>query len=751
MATISLSRDQVAELCPECAQKMQLQRVTTLKLHVVDPTSDDAPEFKFYRDDGTEVKVHAGFSDGMCEKFGPDEGLFTRCAEAMAGKVDDEKAFCASLHKFCVGKWPAEKKDHAHAGALSRDELMVQCKKEHPDWTAEQHEAWVEDQMKDYSLRELTDEERQFAENEGEGKWVTMRGRRVFIKKGESAEEALDRSIGKTDGKDGDKGVTPKGKLYDKRPVIMYSKNGKFLPNTAGTLAGAKSAIAEQGKSPVEIRSKGNGIHEVYRGGRPTGMTLHEGTQLTYHEGEFGKSGFRGRGYFQPKAGGPLVQVSGEGTSKTKVHELDDTELHEYSNSIKGIEIFATGTHNGDPYTVEDLDQMVAAAKELDYRPSLKIGHTKDTPGAPSFGWVKNLRRVGEKLYADFEDMHDSVVDAIRKRAYDTCSSEIYFNLKRGGKTFARALKAVALLGAEVPAVANLVPLHKMEFAESGFDGIHAFEQKLDVPTEALFETLSERVAGLINLMKENDMAKNTDQIKALNAQVAEFKAKMNEMMKKKGKMKPEDMDDEEYKQLAAEAQSISDRIAQLESEDQEADSIATLTQQLAEAKAREAKAEADRKELSERVARIENTERVARLGERVKACRVPAYRAGLEALYSYALAHAAETVKIYAKDKDGKDVSTDKALVDIVDGIVSQINADAEKLFKSLAHTGFARREEGASEDASGEVAQRVVEYRSKHPEVKQYEVAMKAVLAADPDLAQRYNAQITGTANPQ
>ena len=132
----------------------------------------------------------------------------------------------------------------------------------------------------------------------------------------------------------------------------------------------------------------------------------------------------------------------------------------QHTNAIRGIEVFAAGTHNGDVYTEADLDEMVRAHGELDFRPALKVGHTKDSPGAPAYGWVRNLRRVGQKLVADFTDMHDSVVDAIRKRAYDRVSSEVYFNLNRGGKKFGRALKAVALLGADVPAVAGLVPLH---------------------------------------------------------------------------------------------------------------------------------------------------------------------------------------------------------------------------------------------------------------------------------------------------
>ncbi len=135
---------------------------------------------------------------------------------------------------------------------------------------------------------------------------------------------------------------------------------------------------------------------------------------------------------------------------------------YEQLESMFGVEIFATGTHNGDKYTEVDIDAMIDAFAALDYIPPLKFGHAKDTPGMPALGWVKNLRRVGEKMLADFTDMPQQVYQAIKDKRYDRVSSEIYWNLTRGEKLYSRALKAVALLGADIPAVAGLKPLHQM-------------------------------------------------------------------------------------------------------------------------------------------------------------------------------------------------------------------------------------------------------------------------------------------------
>jgi hypothetical protein len=47
---------------------------------------------------------------------------------------------------------------------------------------------------------------------------------------------------------------------------------------------------------------------------------------------------------------------------------------------IKGVEIFAVGTWNGDVFTSQDLDEMVLAfdANKATLRPFLKLGHNEE-------------------------------------------------------------------------------------------------------------------------------------------------------------------------------------------------------------------------------------------------------------------------------------------------------------------------------------------------------------------------------------
>ena len=406
-------------------------------------------------------------------------------------------------------------------------------------------------------------------------------------------------------------------------------------------------------------------------------------------------------------------------------HKAWVEKMAEHSNAIAGIEIFSTGTHNGDVYTETDLDEMVRAHAALDFCPALKVGHSKDSPGAPAYGWVQNVRRVGAKLVADFTDMHDSVVEALRKRAYDRVSSEVYFNLNRGGQTFRRALKAVALLGAEVPAVAGLTPLHKMEFAAEGeFERFTAHEQALDVSPEAVFGCLNERASALIKQLstQEYDMKTKSQELQErLDALTEQLDAIGQDGADDKKKA-------ETIKQLSAEIEAV-------------ATEIKTLTQQ--DAAERAALAES-LKISNARIAELEADGRRRAVAEKVGGIKVPAFRPGLEAMYSYALSHAAEKVKVYAKDKEGKEIATDQTLVEIADAFTVHVNAQAEKLFKSFAMTGSGAREEGnlddPNEDAGVALDRKAKAYMVAHPEVKDYMLALQRVQADNPELARQY-----------
>ena len=131
--------------------------------------------------------------------------------------------------------------------------------------------------------------------------------------------------------------------------------------------------------------------------------------------------------------------------------------------SIQGVEIFSVGTWNGDSYTQADLDNMVEAFNDTkgSMIPALKLGHNKEQKalfqdGLPAAGWVGGLYTKGERLLADFIDLPSRIAELLEKKAYRKVSSEIFWDIEFNGKVYHRMLAAVALLGAQVPAVNNL-------------------------------------------------------------------------------------------------------------------------------------------------------------------------------------------------------------------------------------------------------------------------------------------------------
>jgi len=130
---------------------------------------------------------------------------------------------------------------------------------------------------------------------------------------------------------------------------------------------------------------------------------------------------------------------------------------------IQGVEIFSAGVWNGDRYTNDDLDEMVRAfnANKETLKPSLKLGHDDgqgilQKDGYPAAGWISNLYRKGSKLLADFIDIPEKVYELIKRGAYRKVSAEIYWDTRINDKVYGRMLAAVALLGADMPAVSNL-------------------------------------------------------------------------------------------------------------------------------------------------------------------------------------------------------------------------------------------------------------------------------------------------------
>lgn len=142
--------------------------------------------------------------------------------------------------------------------------------------------------------------------------------------------------------------------------------------------------------------------------------------------------------------------------------------------TIKGVEIFAAGRWNGEPYDDADLEQMADADADLHdlIRPRVKLGHAeaKDDTAEPALGWIGRIQKRGAKLLANLSRLPRELFEAIQRGRYTRQSVEIRLNYKHPetGKRYPFVIDALAFLGAKLPAVATLKPIAAFDGGEAG-------------------------------------------------------------------------------------------------------------------------------------------------------------------------------------------------------------------------------------------------------------------------------------------
>lgn len=198
------------------------------------------------------------------------------------------------------------------------------------------------------------------------------------------------------------------------------------------------------------------------------------------------------------------AQFTENKVEEKKVYDIDD------------VEIFEAGKWNGDEYTEKDLDDIVKSFYEIGgvLKPFVKLGHNEKqkflkTDGMPAAGWIIGLKRKGRKLLAKFSNVPEKIYFLIKNKAYGRISSEIYWNLKHAGTNYRRALKAVALLGADTPAVGTLDDFINLYTEDMEFDKVE-----------------------FCNKMEEKDM----EDVKKYIEQIDALKTELNELKNEKNK-----------------------------------------------------------------------------------------------------------------------------------------------------------------------------------------------------------------------
>jgi hypothetical protein len=222
------------------------------------------------------------------------------------------------------------------------------------------------------------------------------------------------------------------------------------------------------------------------------------------------------------------AQAAKIATSKVGYSE-EGAEVYE----LQDIEVFATGKWKGEEYTEADLDNMVHNFDLLGhkYKAPLKLGHDEkqklaQADGYPAIGWVKGLKRSGNKLLATFSSVPKKIKQLIDRKAYGRFSSEILWNFNFSGNVHKRVLRGVALLGADMPAVTSINDILSLYSETDVPNGeLHAYYELTEtgkdggtMPTvEELQAQLNERDQKLAKLSQ--DAQSLGDKVKTLEAE----------------------------------------------------------------------------------------------------------------------------------------------------------------------------------------------------------------------------------------
>ncbi len=135
---------------------------------------------------------------------------------------------------------------------------------------------------------------------------------------------------------------------------------------------------------------------------------------------------------------------------------------------MKKVPIFKAGKHTdsaGDvrEWTEADVKSIADKYDPINHSAPIVIGHPKDN--APAYGWVDKVEFLDGILYADFKEMNDGFVEAVKSGAYKKRSISLYPDL---------SLRHIGFLGAVPPAVKGLADI---AFSEGVYTTVE-FEEK---------------------------------------------------------------------------------------------------------------------------------------------------------------------------------------------------------------------------------------------------------------------------------
>lgn len=209
----------------------------------------------------------------------------------------------------------------------------------------------------------------------------------------------------------------------------------------------------------------------------------------------------------------------------------------------KWIAIARTGRFTdsaGQPhtFTTGDLDAIAASYDPKQLEAPLVFGHPQDN--APAFGWVRQLKRQGEELCAQFAQVPPEVQKLVAQGSYKYVSMSLMPDRTR--------LRHVGLLGAAVPAIEGLGPV-AFAHADSSITinfAAHDMQGVNNMPTPSTLEDMQQQLGAL------------TEQVNALKAEKAQLQEQLAKAQTEKGNA--EQQATEANAEFAAFKQQLSDK-----------------------------------------------------------------------------------------------------------------------------------------------------------------------------------------------
>ena len=336
-----------------------------------------------------------------------------------------------------------------------------------------------------------------------------------------------------------------------------------------------------------------------------------------------------------------------------KMNEEKGIKKDEFGETvtIDDVEIFKSGVWNGDKYSDSDLDSLVMNFNKLSdkIKPPVKLGHSEDQDllkkeGLPAAGWVSKLKRIGNTVMATLSDVPKKIADLIKRRAYKRVSAEIYPEFSSEGKRYKTVLRAVALLGGDIPAIESLADIQALYASDK--------DAKWYIFTLDNFK----KEGGDITMLTEQeiqDLQQKAKQYDELKVELDGLKKNYDETSAELKKLQ-ENNDDEDKEELKKKKKELEDKVAKQTQE------IQVLTKKLSELEEKHSVhlAEDKKREIDNFIATAKQEGRILPKSE-------PAIRTLMEK------ADNTKVIKFTEKDKDGKESIRELSQFELIKSIV--------------------------------------------------------------------------------